>query len=101
MGEAPPRKDAAPASPGPGLEQESLAAVRRAMAAAGIADNSVSLSYREEMVWYPGGNWIQHLVTATTPDGRSADFCAELALKSPQVTACEIDSYLLKAPTLT
>jgi len=80
----------------PKLEQRSLAVVRDALLAAGVPMQDVSLSYREEVVWYPGGNWINHYITATTSDGRSMDFSAKLAERSPHVTAAEIDSYLLK-----
>jgi hypothetical protein len=90
-----PKTDYPIATTEPALEQKSLAVVRDALMSAGIPLQQVTLSYREEMVWYPGGNWINHYITATTSDGRSMDFSAKLAERSPHVTAAEIDSYLL------
>lgn len=85
----------------PELKERSLAAVRNALAAAGIGAGQVELSYREQLVWYPGGNWINHYLTATTSDGRTIDFSAKLAERSPQVTVAEIDMYLLRDATAT
>lgn len=79
------------------LAERSMNAVKQAMMNAGIPLDGVSFSYREELVWYPGGNWVNHMLTASTSDGRSIDFSANLAERSPHVTAAEIDSFLLKA----
>jgi hypothetical protein len=91
-----PRTDTPIATTEPQLQEKALSAVRSALEAAGIGAGQVELSYREELVWYPGGSWINHYVTATASDGRSMDFSAKLAERSPQVTATEIDSYLLR-----
>jgi hypothetical protein len=91
-----PRTDTPIATTEPELQEKALSAVRSALVAAGIGAGQVELSYREELVWYPGGSWINHYVTATASDGRTMDFSAKLAERSPHVTATEIDSYLLR-----
>jgi hypothetical protein len=91
-----PRTDTPIATTEPELQDKALSAVRSALEAAGIGNSQVQLSYREELVWYPGGSWINHYVTATASDGRTMDFSAKLAERSPHVTATEIDSYLLR-----
>ncbi|MBE7543146.1 MAG: hypothetical protein M9913_21585 [Bryobacteraceae bacterium] len=96
-----PRTDTPIATTEPELQDKALSAVRNALAAAGIGPGQVELSYREELVWYPGGSWINHYVTATASDGRTMDFSAKLAERSPQVTATEIDSYLLRDAVIT
>lgn len=95
-GSGAPRTDTPIATTEPELQEKALSAVRNALEAAGIGTGQVELSYREELVWYPGGSWINHYVTATASDGRTMDFSAKLAERSPQVTATEIDSYLLR-----
>ena len=82
------------------LEQRSIAAVRAALEAAGLPASKVSLCYREYLVWYPGASWMNHEIRASLSDGRSVDFCAKLAERSPQVTAAEIDEYLLQPPRI-
>lgn len=79
----------------PAQGERALAAVRQAMTAAGIPMDGLSFSYWEAWQWFPGGGYMNHYLTVTAPDGRSADFSAKLAERMPHVAADEIRQHLL------
>lgn len=74
-----------PANP-PSLAGESKSALSNALLAAGIDPSTVKVSYWEELVWFPGGNWINRSLTVQTPNGQKVDFDAAATLRSPDVT---------------
>ncbi len=74
-----------PANP-PSLAGESKSALSSALLAAGIDPSTVKVSYWEELVWFPGGNWINRSLTVQTPNGQKVDFDAAATLRTPAVT---------------
>lgn len=74
----------------PELAKESKAALADAMVKAGMDPSQYRVSYWEELVWYPAGNYINKFLTVQGPDGKKIDFDANWTLKTPWVTATEI-----------
>lgn len=75
-------------------EDASIAAVRKAMAAAGLDPDSVKMTYHTVDVWCPGGGWVNEMLLFETSDGRSLDFSARLSERSPEVTVCDVGHLL-------
>lgn len=71
----------------PAVAHESKAALADAMVKQGLDPSQYQVSYWEELVWYPGGNYINKFLTVQGPDGQKTDFDAAWTLKTPWVTA--------------
>lgn len=71
----------------PELAQQSKSALAGAMTQAGLDPSQFRVSYWEELVWYPGGNYTNQFLTVQGPDGLKTDFDAKWTLKTPWVTA--------------
>lgn len=56
----------------------------------GLTDADVKLGYREEVVWFQLGNWINRYIVADTADGQRFEFSADLASTHPDFTAREL-----------
>ncbi len=69
------------------LAQQSKAALASAMVAAGMDPGQYKVAYWEELVQYPGGNFMNKFLTVEGPGGQKTDFNAQLTLNSPWVTA--------------
>ncbi len=76
--------------------QDIVEMVRDAMRKRGLNPDSVKLSVARETVWWPGGTYVNHLITAETADGRKEQFDVGLATRNPWLTAFEIQKYLLE-----
>jgi len=75
-----------PAVP-PELALQSKAALADAMVQAQLDPSKAKVSYWEELVWYPGGTYMNKCLTVETPSGERIDFDAAATLKSPEITA--------------
>jgi hypothetical protein len=82
-----------PANP-PALAADTKSALAVALTNAGIDPATVKVSYWEELVWFPGGNWINRSITVQTPNGQKMDFDAAATLRSPYVTANSVQEML-------
>jgi len=71
-------------------QADPLAVLRDALSKAGIDPNSMVLSESREAIGYPGGAYINHIITAELGGGRTENFGVELMLKNPWLTAFEI-----------
>ncbi|MBI4889696.1 MAG: hypothetical protein HY821_03660 [Acidobacteria bacterium] len=78
-----------PSAP-PELAQQSKAALAGAMVAAGLDPAQYKVAYWEELVSYPGGNFMNKFLTVEAPNGQKTDFNAQLTLNSPWVTAATL-----------
>lgn len=82
-----------PSTP-PALAGDSKTALSGALTDAGIDPSTVKVSYWEELVWFPGGNWINRSITVETPNGQKMDFDAAATLRSPAVTAASVQGMM-------
>ncbi|MBN9658238.1 MAG: hypothetical protein J0H49_08670 [Acidobacteria bacterium] len=78
----------------PALAADTKSALAVALTKAGIDPATVKVSYWEELVWFPGGNWINRSITVQTPNGQKMDFDAAATLRSPYVTANSVQEML-------
>lgn len=56
----------------------------------GLDPQNYKMSFWEECVGYPGGSFMNRCITVETPGGYRMDFNADLVLRTPHVTAGEI-----------
>lgn len=84
----PPATEKADPAAASGMERLSSALSALGMNAAGL-----DIKYSEELVWYPGGSYVNRLITVTS-GSRSESFSADLTARNPYVTAHEIQKYL-------
>jgi hypothetical protein len=74
------------------LEPVGLQRLREALQSLGINTTGLNISYSEETVGYPGGSYVNRLISVTG-NGKTEHFCAELTARNPMVTATEMRSY--------
>lgn len=72
--------------------KNAIARLDGAMKSLGMNPDGLSITYSEELVGYPGGSFMNHLITVAC-GGKTEHFCAVLTEKSPLVTAWEIQRY--------
>lgn len=65
-----------------------------ALQAAGIDPKALGMSAHDQICTYPGGSYINHLITVTAPNGRTQDYMSNLMMLSPNVTVTEIKHLL-------
>ncbi|MBI5281520.1 MAG: hypothetical protein HY858_07550 [Candidatus Solibacter usitatus] len=78
-----------PAVPPP-LAIDSKSALAAELAKAGVDITQLKVGYWEELVWFPGGNYVNRTLTVEAPNGQKMDFDASATLKSPHVTARDV-----------
>ena len=78
---------APPAASGAGMQK--LLDTLRAL---GMSTAGLTISYNEEAVGYPGGSYMNRLITVTS-GGKTEQFSAELTERNPLVTAYEMQRY--------
>ncbi len=69
--------------------QDAIALVSADLAKRGIDPASFQFSYSEQTVTYPGGSYVNRLISAKV-NGQTENYDAGLVLKSPQVAAVEM-----------
>jgi hypothetical protein len=73
----------------PPTPQTPMDVLSAALLANGINPASLGLVQTSTPVWYPGGGWINNLISMNSPTGQH-NFTVELMLLNPQVTVNEI-----------
>jgi len=84
---APPAQVTAERHPG-------MAALRSALTSMGMPFASIDMEYSEQTVGYPGGSYVNRLITVRGADGRTESFDAEMTLKNPQIAAVDMARFL-------
>lgn len=75
----------------PELGQAAIASLRGLFAKNGLGDESVKLSYIEELAVCPGvRSWVNRSVVVEYPDGQLEKFSAEWTQKRPEWTLCSM-----------
>lgn len=64
--------------------------LKDALTAAGLDPTRLSLTESREVVGYPGGSYVNHVITADFGGGLRECYGVELMLRNPQVTVVEI-----------
>lgn len=86
-------KPSVPSALGP----DTRTALNAALTKAGVDPSNVKVSYWEELVWYPGGNYINKSITVQTPNGQKMDFDAAATLRTPDVTVASVQQMMKMA----
>ncbi len=86
---------APPASPttGPQVNTDrhpGMTALRSTLAAMGLQSSGLQMEYTEEAVSYPGGSYMNRLISVRSPSGAWENYDAEMTLRNPQITAGEM-----------
>ncbi len=69
--------------------QDAIALVSADLVKRGIDPASFQFSYSEQTITYPGGSYVNRLISAKV-NGQTENYDAGLVLKSPQVAAVEM-----------
>lgn len=67
-----------------------MAALRSTLAAMGLQTSGLQMEYTEEAVGYPGGSYMNRLISVRSPSGTWENYDAEMTLRNPQITAGEM-----------
>jgi hypothetical protein len=92
-----PSTAAPPSAPAPQVTAErhpAMAALRSALTAMGMPFAGVDMEYNEQVVGYPGGSYINRLITVRGAGGRVENFDADLTLKNPQIAAVDLANFM-------
>ena len=81
-------------SPTAAGEPEVIARLREALQAAGYDPDKFNLVYREQEVFFPGGNYVDRGITATFENGYQETYGADLTMESPYATVLSIEHTL-------
>ncbi|MEN6601331.1 MAG: hypothetical protein ABFD86_02870 [Bryobacteraceae bacterium] len=68
-----------------------MGALKAALVAAGHDPDKFNLTYQEQEVFFPGGNYIYRGITATFDDGYTESYSADLTAESPKATVGSIE----------
>jgi hypothetical protein len=74
--------------------QTPVDALAAALVSLGIDPQSLKMVAHNDPVAFPGGGWINHLITVTTATGKEETFMADLVGKTPQVAAVEVQELI-------
>jgi hypothetical protein len=67
-----------------------MTVLEAAMRRHGMNPGVYNLSYSEQVVAYPGGSYVNKLITADFGNGKSEQYMADLVLRNPDVAAVEM-----------
>ncbi len=67
-----------------------MTALRSALTAMGLQTSGLQIEYTEEAVGYPGGSYMNRLISVRSPGGTWENYDAEMTLRNPQITAGEM-----------
>lgn len=72
------------------VEMDPVAVLKNALRAAGMNPDGFNLTESREIVGYPGGSYVNHLITAEFGGGLRECYGVELMLRNPQLTVLEM-----------
>ena len=67
-----------------------ITALRSTLAAMGLQTSGLQIEFTEEAVGYPGGSYMNRLISVRSPGGTWENYDAEMTLRNPQITAGEM-----------
>ena len=67
-----------------------ISALRSTLSAMGLQTSGLQIEYSEEAVGYPGGSYMNRLISVRSPGGTWENYDAEMTLRNPQITAGEM-----------
>ena len=67
-----------------------MTALRSALTAMGLQTSGLQIEYTEEAVGYPGGSYMNRLISVRSPGGTWESYDAEMTLRNPRITAGEM-----------
>ena len=67
-----------------------ITALRSTLAAMGLQTSGLQIEYTQEAVGFPGGSYMNRLISVRSPGGTWENYDAEMTLRNPQITASEM-----------
>ena len=80
----------AAANPGPTV----IDTLKAALVQAGVDISSMQFTEHRDLVTYPGGSYINDIISLQAPNGRTHEYMTDLVALSPQVTVNEIQQLM-------
>jgi len=81
-------------APAPAASQDPISRLGDALKAAGLDPAAFGITAHEDTVWYPGGTYMNRMLTVNLPNGRTENFDTNLTNLRPDVTVIEIQRLL-------
>jgi hypothetical protein len=74
--------------------QDPISRLGDALKSVGLDPAAFGITAREDTVWYPGGTYMNRMLTVNLPNGRTENFDTNLTNLRPDVTVIEIQRLL-------
>jgi hypothetical protein len=70
-------------------QHPAIEALRGAMTAM-----QIDMEYNEQVVGFPGGSYVNRLITVRNPQGQTENLDAQLTMKDPQIAALDMARFM-------
>ena len=81
-------------TPAAAASQDPISRLGEALKSAGLDPAAFGITAHEDTVWYPGGTYMNRMLTVSLPNGRTENFDTNLTNLRPDVTVIEIQRLL-------
>ena len=75
-------------------QHPAIEALRGALTAMQMPFAGIDMEYNEQVVGFPGGSYVNRLITVRNPEGNSESFDVDLTMKNPQIAALDMARFL-------
>ena len=75
-------------------QHPAIDALRGAMMAMQMPFAGIDMEYNEQVVGFPGGSYVNRLITVRNPQGTTENFDVDLTMKNPQIAALDMARFL-------
>jgi hypothetical protein len=75
-------------------QHPAIEALRGAMTAMQMPFAGIDMEYNEQVVGFPGGSYVNRLITVRNPQGQTENLDAQLTMKDPQIAALDMARFM-------
>ena len=75
-------------------QHPAIEALRGALTAMQMPFAGIDMEYNEQVVGFPGGSYVNRLITVRNPQGTTENFDVDLTMKNPQIAALDMARFL-------
>jgi hypothetical protein len=90
----PPAAGTRPPAANTSAQHPAIEALRGALTAMQMPFAGIDMEYSEQVVGFPGGSYVNRLITVRNPQGRTESFDAALTMKDPRIAALDMARFL-------
>jgi hypothetical protein len=90
----PPVATTRPPAANTSAQHPAIEALRGALTAMQMPFAGMDMEYSEQVVGFPGGSYVNRLITVRNPEGKTESFDAGLTMKDPRIAALDMARFL-------